>query len=304
MKKLLQYIILLTLIGASGYFVYQKTQSPCDKPLEYSIGRFDPKFGLSQADFKSYIAEAGSVWEKLLNKKVFVYNPNADFKINLVYDERQLATTQKQKTEFGLSSVEETFKKLDIEFNIFKNEYDQKVSNYEQNLAVFKNRKSAYDSEVTSWNNKGGAPKDKYQSLNAEGQYLNSEAQILNTEASAINNMTKQLNTLLENRNAKAIEYNKVIQGYNKKYSSGLEFNQAEYKTGNLPTQAGEINVYQFGNKKDLVLALTHELGHALGMNHVENPKSIMYYITGANTETSLTSSIQDLAELNRVCKK
>ena len=110
MRKLGNYvsiIILLGLIGASGYFIYQKTLSPCDKPLEYSIGRFDDQFGISQEDFKSYIVGAGSVWEKVLNRKIFIYNPNADFKINLIYDERQLSTIQKQKTEFGLSAVED-----------------------------------------------------------------------------------------------------------------------------------------------------------------------------------------------------
>ncbi len=273
MKKFLSYIFLLALIGASAYFIYEKNLSPCDRPIEYSIGRFDTQFGVSEEDFKSYITEAGSVWEKALNRKIFVYNPNAAFKINLVYDQRQLDTVQKQKTEFGLSTVEDAFKKLDADFKVFKNEYDQKVSVYEQNLALYK-----------------------------AGKYSNTQIEQLNTEASDLNNMTKQLNALLAERNAKAAEYNQIATDYNKKYNSGMEFNQAEYISPSTG-KAGEINVYQFGNKNDLILALAHELGHALGMNHVENPKSIMYYITGVNTETDLTPSAEDLAELNKVCK-
>ena len=295
---------------ASAYFLYQGTRSPCDKKLEYSIGRFDTQFGLSKEDFKSYIIQSGSVWEKVLHKKQFIYNPNASFKINLIYDERQLETMQKQKTESGLSAVEDIFKKLDSEFNRFKNQYNQKVSSYESALAIYKSRKSAYDAEVASWNRKGkGASADTYaskstfQSLEAERQYLNSEAQNLNNEASSINTLTKELNALLAERNTKAAEYNRVAKAYNSKYNGGLEFNQAEYKSGNSLDQAGEINVYQFGNKEDLVLALTHELGHALGMDHVENPKSIMYFLTGVNAETSPTPTAEDLAELNKVCK-
>jgi hypothetical protein len=299
MKKFGQYtavVILIGLIGASGYFIYRQTLSPCERTLEYSIGRFDTQFGLSKEDFKSYISRAGSVWEKIIKRKVFVYNQNAKFKINLIYDERQLETMQKQKTEFGLSAVEETFKKLDSEFNFFKSQYDQKVSSYESALTAYKNRKSTYDAEVVRWNKRGGAPKGTFESLEQERQYLNSEAQILNNEASSINTLTGELNTLLAERNAKAAEYNKVAADYNAKYNGGLEFNQAEY-TGK------EINVYQFSNKKDLILALTHELGHALGMNHVENPKSIMYFLTGTNAETSPTPTAEDLAELNKVCK-
>jgi hypothetical protein len=267
MKKILQYLFLLAIIGISTYFVYEKTLRPCDRELEYSIGRFDTQFGISEGEFKARIVEAGSVWEKALGKSIFVYKPGADFKINLIYDERQLATVQKQKTEFGLSAVEETFKKLDAEFNLFKNDYEQKVSVYEKNLALYK-----------------------------KGKYSNIQILELNREAAELNKETNQLNELLKERNAKAVEYNKIAADYNNQYSHGLEFNQAEYTNG-------QINVYQFGNKKDLTLALAHELGHALGFDHVENPKSIMYYLTGANTETALTPSGEDLAELKRVCR-
>jgi predicted Zn-dependent protease len=270
MKKLLSYVFLLALIGVSGYFIYEKNLRPCDQPLEYSIGIFDSQFGISEEDFKSYITEAGSVWEKALDRKIFIYNPSASFKINLIYDERQLATIQKQKTEFGLSAVEDAFKKLDADFSAFKSQYDQKVAVYEQNLALYR-----------------------------AGKYSNAEIGQLNVQADELNNMTKQLNALLSERNAKAVEYNKIAQDYNKQYNGGLEFNQAEYVND---SGGKRINVYQFGNQKDLILALTHELGHALGMNHVENPKSIMYYITGINAETSPIPTAEDLAELNKVC--
>jgi hypothetical protein len=265
--KFLMVVILLSLIGVSGYFIYEKSLRPCDKPIEYSIGRFDTQFGISQDDFKSYLAEAGTVWEKVLGKKEFIYNPKADFKINLIYDERQLETIQKQKEEFGLTAIETVFKKLDADFMAFKNQYDQKAASYERGLASYKARKLS-----------------------------NPEIAQLNAEAADLNNMTSQLESLLKERNAKAVEYNNVAADYNAKYNKGLEFNQAEY-TGS------KINVYQFGNKKDLVLALTHEFGHALGMGHVENPNSIMYYLTNSNTDSSPTPSSEDLSELNKVCK-
>lgn len=285
----------MALIGTSAHFAYQQTLSPCDKPLEYSIGRFDTQFGISKDEFKNYIAESEKIWEKTLDKNVFIYNPKAEFKINLIYDERQITTIQKQKTEFGLSAVENEFKKLDDEFSIFKNEYDQKVYSYENALNLYESRRAAYDERVSFWNNRDGAPKDEYQYLDTERKYLNAEAEKLNAEISSINAMARQLNVLLKERNNKALEYNKIAEDYNKKYDGGLEFNQAEY-TGD------EINVYQFGSKKDLIFAVTHELGHALGMDHVENTVSIMYYISGSNVQNSPVISDEDLAELKRVC--
>src|SRR3989344_4310328 len=232
LKNVLVSLFLVGSFGYLGYFFYQYSINPCDKGLKYSIGVFDNQFNVSKEDFKKYVAESEVVWEKALGRDIFVYEPEADFKINLIYDQRQLETVQKQKTEFGLSAIEDVFKKLDAEFSVFKNEYDRRVS---------------------------------------------------------INALTNELNKLLKERNIKAAEYNKVAESYNQKYNHNLEFNQAEY-TGK------EINIYQFNNKKDLILALTHEFGHALGMDHVENAKSIMYYITGTDTETSLVLSAEEVS--------
>jgi hypothetical protein len=296
MKRSLQYIFLLLTIGVSAYFIYQKTLVPCDKPLRYSIGRFDTQFGISKEEFKSYLAQSEVVWEKALNKNEFIYDTSSNFKINLVYDERQLSTTQKQKTEFGLSAVEETLKQLDFSLNVFRARYDQKIAAYENTLALYNQRKVAYDEAVSFWNKKGGAPPKEYNSLEEERHYLNTEAQRLNTETLSLNIEAQELNDLLKERNIKAIEYNKMVAAYNKKYGQGGEFNQAEY-TGKA------INVYQFGSKEDLVLALTHEFGHALGMDHVESSDSIMYYLSDENTGTDLYLSADDLAELKKVCE-
>jgi len=74
-KNIFIPVILVLSFGYSGYFFYGYFQKPCDKPLEYSIGRFDTQFGVSGEDFKKYLAEAEVVWEKTLGKNIFIYNP-------------------------------------------------------------------------------------------------------------------------------------------------------------------------------------------------------------------------------------
>lgn len=302
MKKLLQYIFLLAAIGFSGWAIYYYSLDPCQKPLEYGLGRFDTQFDVSKQDFRAYIAEAEKVWEKALGRDIFNYDPDASFKINLIYDQRQLETMQKQKTEFGLSAAEAVFKKLDAEFSLFKDQYESRTAAYERDLVDFEQNKASYDQSVDFWNKKGGAPKETFEKLEAERVYLNAEAERLNTEAKAINQMAKELNLLLERRNAEAKKYNQIIAAYNRQYGGGLEFNQAEY-VGNPQSGKGEINVYQYGGRADLILALAHEFGHALGMDHVEGAKSIMYYLTSSDMAISLTPSSEDLVELQRVCK-
>ncbi len=279
-----------------GYSYYFNPPDPCEKPLKYSIGRFDSQFGISQEDLRAYTAEAASIWQKAIGREMFVYDADAGFKINLIYDERQIATVQKQRTESGLSLVEAAFKVSDAQFKTFKTRYDEKLAAYEQAFAAYEERKSAYDEAVSEWNARGGAPKDEYEALELERRYLNEEARRLNKEVSAIKNMAAELGAILTERNTKASEYNKAAQAYNAKYNQNLEFNQAEYN-------GKEINIYQFGNKNDLVLALAHEFGHTLGMGHTDNPDSVMYYLTTMNAETTPVLTAEDLAELQRVCR-
>lgn len=280
----------LTLYSFLDFF-----KSPCDSPLEYSVGRFDSRFGVSESDFKSSIVEAEAVWEDALGRDFFKYKPNADFKINLIYDERQLATMQKQKTESGLSAAENILDNLDRQFDLARRNYEKDKTLYESATALFETRKEQYEALVNEWNRRGGAPPDVYNDLQAQAKVLNLEATNLNQAAVSLNAEAEELNIVLEKRNQAARAYNQVARSYNQAYGSGLEFNQAEYN-------GGDINIYQFGNENDLLLALTHELGHALGMEHVEQAGSVMYYITGSDYAEEVSLSEADLEELKRVC--
>jgi len=243
----------------------------------------------------SDIAVAESVWETALKRNIFIYDPNSKFKINLIYDQRQLATLQKEKQESGLEALENALKTLDAQLSAEKKDFESKLTVQNAAVAQFESRQKKYEAMVEYWNSQGGAPKKEYESMQSEQRSLNDEAAALNASAAKLNAIAKDLNALIEKRNNAAREYNKTAENYNDAYGHGLEFNQAEF-TG------AAINVYQFGNERDLTLALAHELGHALGMDHVENPKSIMYYVTSSNTSTALAATPEDLIELTRVC--
>ncbi|MEX2013071.1 MAG: matrixin family metalloprotease, partial [Candidatus Levyibacteriota bacterium] len=60
------------------------------------------------------------------------------------------------------------------------------------------------------------------------------------------------------------------------------------------------ITIYFASNYSELIHTLTHEFGHALGMQHVENSQSIMY----PYTTSSVTLTPEDLEQLAYVCRK
>ena len=296
MKNLFITLVTLGATGFAGYNFYLFSLGPCERLLEYAIGQFDPNFGVSQANFKAQLILAEKVWETALGRDIFVYEPEADFKINLIYDTRQQNTDAKQKAEFGLTAVEESFNKINKEFNVLKNNYESRSAAYERAKKDFEQAQTEYQQKVNFWNKRGGAPENEFEKLEQQRLALNQSATELNAEAKVLNQMAEEVNRFLESRNKAASEYNQVVRDYNKKFGHGLEFNQAEY--------VGEaINVYQFTNNTDLALALTHEFGHALGMEHIENPNSIMHYLTEEGGIGNIVPTAEDLAELKRVCK-
>ncbi len=296
LKNFLILVILLAAFSMTGYSFYKYFRGPCAEPLSYSIGGFDTRFGISKEAFEADAAKAASVWEESSGKDLFFYDPNSSFKINLVYDQRQISTIQKGRIESGLDAEEELLKNLDAKFEAAKSEYNSRLAAHNNRIESFEAEKRDYDAKVEYWNSKGGAPKSQYESLSQEAANLKRTALEINSETDSLNAEAKDLNSLLDERNREAVQYNKVAENYNKQYEGGLEFDQAVY-TGNA------IKVYQFTNEKDLTLALAHELGHALGMNHIDNPLSIMYYLDSENSKSALAPSAEDLAELRRACK-
>src|SRR5690606_36602606 len=102
--------------------------------------------------------------------------------------------------------------------------------------------------------------------------------------------------------NAKAAEINRRAQdlhldvnAYNGKFGAAREFDQGNY-TGN------DINIFQFSGLEDLRLVVAHEFGHALGVDHLDNPESVMHYLMNEQNVTELQATADDLAAVRQSC--
>jgi len=276
--------------------------APCSEPIPYTLGTFDTRFGISKDYFICALGDAELLWDKALSKNLFTYVPDdkaADaLKINLIYDYRQETTGKLSSLGIVVSDNKASYDSLKAKFTAEKAQYDTAKSDFDTEVSQFNTEQTAYETEVNYWNAQGGAPQAEYDKLqNEKAQLETLSAQLKSSEASLnaladeVNALAVALNRLVSVLNLSVANYNATIGT-----SPGESFEEGEYSSNGATK---EIDIYEFSNRTKLVRALAHEMGHALGLDHVADPNAIMYKL---NQGTTLALTADDISELKAKC--
>ena len=295
-KTSLHKVFLITLYGALIVFVYfNLNKNSCDGPITYSVGRIDKEFGIEKEDVKNYANEASVLWNNALPNKILLKeaDKNPDVVINFIFDERQRLTIQTQKLKAKIKEQKQNLTEIKTTINNLKDDYENKLSLYESKKGKYEENQRLYNEEVDSWNQKGGAPEKEYNELIKTKAKLDKEYSSLAVFLNEINSLSTKINTYSDIHNDQVKEVNAVVDEINAYV--GTEFEEGIFDPNN-----NTITIYEYENITGLKRVLTHELGHALGIDHVTNKNSIMYYLNDSN---SLELSNEDISALKTICK-
>ena len=119
------------------------------------------------------------------------------------------------------------------------------------------------------------------------------QAAQLNQTQDKINSLVDDINALVSVINRLVSELNLDVDKYNTVSGQrGEEFQEGIYK---IDATGQEIDIYEFDNQTQLVRVLTHEMGHALDLEHSDDPTAIMYRLNQASNEKLSQSDIDSL---------
>jgi chromosome segregation ATPase len=240
------------------------------QPLKYRIAFIDPRFQLTKEQLVEVSQQAAEIWQKETGKTYFIYDSQAQLSINLIYDDHQMLKDEQQNDLDALLQKQEAWRIKNEEIILNKQQVAQLSSNLNKKKANLKAEFEQYQQEVTRFN-QGEHVYSSANNLKEWQKQLEQKSEDLRNESNSLNFKIQSLNLKIKELNREQSDLSALKTQF-----------KLEQKTSIQPFHKGlfsqnQIQIYGYASLNDLRLTLAHELGHALGLKHTSNPKSLMY---------------------------
>jgi len=253
----------------------------CDLPLRWHVGEVDERFGLSREEATDAVRLATLLWEEAADQ-VFLFQETEDgLPIHFVFDERQASALERRREAQRVEEVRLAAEEGAAGLDELRQEVDRVRTSYDRRLQLLDDRVARHNELVQGWNVRGGAPPEELQRLRIAEEEIDAERRALELDAVALNLLVERLSEETRRANEGIAAYNRLVGSFDASApTEGYEpsvYLESSRRMGpfTLSTER-RIEVYLFESRDHLVQALAHAIGHALGLQHVEGPGSLM----------------------------
>ena len=268
--------------------------SLCTLPIAYTIGEVDPRFGIDVADFAVLLREAAAIWDREIDGTAFVAAPRGELLIELAFDERQERWHARQEAEASLAVLRDRYDGLIAELEGHRTALREVRAHHDRLAATYRMRRESLAATSRFPDGRHGSR------AGSELQQLLDELRHL---ADAEERARERFNASLSAVRSAADDLDDKVSRLNEKFSQDRGFDKALFTfVHRRGVSRRNITVFQFDDRADLRQVLAHELGHALGINHVADPAALMFYRVTSENRGLTRLADADREALGRAC--
>ncbi len=276
----------------------------CAEPLTYRLAEVDPRFGISKEELRNVIAEAAAVWEEIAPRRLFAYDPNGALGIYLRYDERQGTWEKRQEAERALEQARGRYDRLVQRHENREHELQTRRAVHESKVERVERMTVHHNQRVRAWNDGAIERTSRLaDQLEEEARQIARQQQRVEESLAEVERARERFNRTVREMNAKVEALNQQIDAFNQQFARGGGYNKGLYEQKTAEGRlVRSITVFQFHDRDDLRQVLAHELGHALGIRHVDDPAALMYYRMTDENRARTRLAAADRQALREVC--
>lgn len=272
---------------------------PCTEPLTIRMGKLDDRFQIERQTLENAVREVADLWSSSMGKPVVVYSDDAELDVDLVYAEEQQLTDSERQFRDRLQSESISLDVMERQYKDREREHEREVRRYENEMEQLQISVDRLNQWVNIQNRNGGFNDDELRQYEYRKASIDKKSAALDLKQGELMKEAEHMNRLLSDLNRRINKKNELVDEYNSTFTGERKFTQGAYEWNQM---GKSIRIFQFSSLDELKLVLAHEVGHALGLDHVENPSSVMYYLMGNQKVNGLALSDEDLAALQAIC--
>ncbi len=278
----------------------QRENEPCLLLLNWSVGYIDPQFQVSEDDVIHSMNRVVNLWATAVDSLNSRQLEEGGVTVQLVYDDRQERSRTELQLRETLQSKRALIDQLKEQHNARMREYVEQSAEYLQLETVYTGRVDRLNDWILEINEAGGFSEPEWDQLRAARSNLQEMLQIKDDKRDELNTLVDKLNDLTISLNQIIHDRNMLVADYNSEFSTGDRFVSGTYERRGGQSM---ITVYQFMTLHELELVLAHEFGHALGIDHVSNPQSVMFELMADQSYfTQIELTEEDKAAARALC--